>query len=108
MSLSLHHDLLGESLIRLADVPDILPAKRGGKRVHVNTVYRWTTRGCEKAVLESICQGGASYTSREALARFNLQVAVNRRDRATRIYRSPAARAKATRAADKRLAALGR
>ena len=63
-------DISSEHLIALADVPAILPKRRGGKRVHLSCIYRWTTAGCRHIVLESIQIGGTRCTSKEALGRF--------------------------------------
>jgi hypothetical protein len=62
-------DLLSERLVALADVPGLLP-KRRGKKVHYQTVHRWTRKGAGGRVLESLLVGGARYTSIEALRRF--------------------------------------
>lgn len=61
-----------ETLISLANVPKSpeLPRRRGGKRIHVSTLYRWATAGCKGIVLETIQVGGTRCTSREALQRF--------------------------------------
>lgn len=40
------------------------------KRPHLATVYRWTTRGLQGIVLESVQIGGKRYTSLEAIQRF--------------------------------------
>lgn len=55
--------------IALADVPSLLP-KRRGKKVHHSTVYRWVTKGARGRVLESRMIGGVRYTSVAALTRF--------------------------------------
>jgi hypothetical protein len=47
-----------------------VPGRRGGKKTHVSTIYRWMTVGCKGIVLESIQVGGTLCTSREALQRF--------------------------------------
>lgn len=61
--------LSSEAVLSLADAAALLPRKRG-RKIHVATVYRWTTTGCRGVVLESIQIGGARCTSREALQRF--------------------------------------
>lgn len=63
-------DALSETLISLTEAAKLLPARRGGKRVHVSCAYRWTNTGCRGVILESIQIGGTRCTSREALARF--------------------------------------
>jgi hypothetical protein len=65
VSINLQH----ERAITLAEVPKHLP-KRGGKKVHYSTVYRWVTKGSRGQVLESVMVGGIRYTSIEAVYRF--------------------------------------
>ena len=62
-------DLAKEKLIRLSDVPELLPPRANGKRVHVSAVYRWVSRGVRGVRLESVTIGGTTYTSLEALQR---------------------------------------
>lgn len=62
-------DLQREACISLAEVPSLLPRKRG-KKVHYSTVYRWVTKGTRGRILESWTIGGVRYTSVEALNRF--------------------------------------
>ncbi len=59
-----------ESLVSLTEAARLLPARRGGKRPHVSSLYRWTKAGRRGVVLESIQVGGTRCTSKEALARF--------------------------------------
>jgi hypothetical protein len=61
---------LSEDLRSFADVPDLLPRRTGGRRVHVSAVYRWASRGIRGVRLEWVQVGGIRYTSREALDRF--------------------------------------
>ena len=63
-------DLSAEKLIRVQDVPRLLPPRHTGKRVHISAVYRWIQRGVQGVRLESIRIGGTTYTSKEALQRF--------------------------------------
>jgi len=58
-----------EQPITLAEVPKYVP-KRGGKKVHYSTVYRWTTKGARGRILESVMVGGIRYTTVEAVQRF--------------------------------------
>ena len=62
-------DIDKEQPITLAEVPAYVP-KRGGKKVHSSTVYRWVTKGARGRVLESVMVGGIRYTSIEAVRRF--------------------------------------
>ena len=61
---------LSEHVLSLADAARILPKRRGGRRVHVATVYRWISHGCKGVKLEALQVGGTLCTSREALQRF--------------------------------------
>ncbi|MEO9930373.1 MULTISPECIES: DUF1580 domain-containing protein [Rhodopirellula] len=62
-------DVQNEQPITLAEVPKYVP-KRGGKKVHYSTVYRWTTKGARGRVLASVMVGGIRYTTIEAVRRF--------------------------------------
>ena len=62
--------LFAEELMSLSDAARALPRRRGGRKVNVSTVYRWTTTGCRGVVLESLQIGGTRCTSRQALSRF--------------------------------------
>lgn len=65
-------DLLTEDVLSLAQAADqsVLPRRRGGKRPHASTLYRWATVGCRGVKLETIRFGGTLCTSLEALQRF--------------------------------------
>lgn len=65
---------LTEHVIALADVPGILPKRRGGRKVHTSTVWRWVVKGYRGIRLETIQVGGTRCTSREALERFFEQI----------------------------------
>lgn len=60
---------ISERMIALHDIPATLP-KRGGKPIHLSTVYRWVHRGCRGRKLEVAQVGGQIFTTREALDRF--------------------------------------
>jgi L-asparaginase/Glu-tRNA(Gln) amidotransferase subunit D len=62
-------DFSKEQSITLAQVPIHVP-RRGGKKVHSSTVYRWATKGARGRVLESVMVGGIRYTTIEAVRRF--------------------------------------
>jgi hypothetical protein len=49
---------------------NLLPRRRGGKRVHIATLHRWANDGYRGVTLEVIRVGGTLCTSREALQRF--------------------------------------
>ena len=66
----MRNDSILEELISLSDVPSLLPCRRGGKKPHVATIYRWASRGIRGVFLETVQIGGTRCTSRAALARF--------------------------------------
>jgi hypothetical protein len=49
---------------------NILPRRRGGKRINVSTLYRWASCGYRGVKQEVVRVGGTLCTSREALQRF--------------------------------------
>lgn len=63
-------DISHETPITLAQAAASLPRRRGGRRTHVATLYRWSTRGCRGVVLETVQVGGTRCTTQEALQRF--------------------------------------
>ena len=63
-------DFQRETLLGVTEAAGILPASRGGKRIHISTLHRWASRGLRGVVLETIRVGGRRYTSTEALQRF--------------------------------------
>ena len=63
-------DHQNEPVFPLAEAPPKLPRRRGGKKVNVATIYRWSTRGIRGVVLETIQIGGTRCTSAQALQRF--------------------------------------
>lgn len=58
-----------EQLIPLKEIPKLLPRRRG-KKVHYQTVWRWSKKGAHGVVLETTRVGHIRYTSQEALKRF--------------------------------------
>jgi hypothetical protein len=65
-------DLTQEAAIAVTDIPGLpwLPRRRGGKRWHVATVYRWMKDGVGGRRLEYVRVGGTRYTTNSALMRF--------------------------------------
>ena len=67
-------DLANESLPNLSQAAAVLPTDRRGKKVHLNTVFRWILTGVNSPTgrvhLEAIRVGGRWLTSMEALQRF--------------------------------------
>lgn len=60
-----HNDVL----IPFSELPRRL-RKRGAKRLHLSTIYRWSNRGLRGVRLDYIKIGGSRYTSKEALSAF--------------------------------------
>jgi hypothetical protein len=63
-------DITSERIITLPEAAAMLPARRGGRRVHVSTLFRWAQKGCRGVRLEVVRIGSALHTSREAMQRF--------------------------------------
>jgi len=63
-------DATCETLITFAEASRMLPARRGGKRVHLSTWHRWATKGSRGVRLEVVRVGSTLCTSREAVGRF--------------------------------------
>lgn len=59
-----------EKVIPLSAVPNELPRRRRGRKVHISTLHRWATVGCKGVVLETLSVGACRCTSKEALQRF--------------------------------------
>jgi hypothetical protein len=59
-----------ETVRPLAQAASELPRRRGGRKTHISTLYRWATAGCRGVVLETIQIGATRCTSLEALQRF--------------------------------------
>jgi hypothetical protein len=72
-------DIAHEKLLTFAQAAAILPRRRAGRKTHVSTLHRWSSRGVKGIVLETLQVGGGSCTSREALQRFfdRLQITVH-------------------------------
>ena len=71
-------DLERESVLSFRDAARYVGSLKGGRRVSLQTLWRWSTRGCRGAMLETICVGGARCTSKEALQRFFDQLTESR------------------------------
>ena len=63
-------DILSDDVLRLSEAAKILPRGRSGKKVHVSTLWRWSSRGIRGVKLETVRMGGLIYTSRKALQGF--------------------------------------
>jgi len=62
--------LTSEEVITLTEAATRLPRLRGGKRIHLSTLYRWAQNGVRGERLETIRVGGTICTSTESLQRF--------------------------------------
>ncbi len=62
-------------LIPLHRVPATLPKRRNGKRIHVSTTYRWTTRGIDGVKLQTVQVGNLRCTTIEMLEEFFARLA---------------------------------
>ncbi|MCC6228520.1 MAG: DUF1580 domain-containing protein [Phycisphaerales bacterium] len=63
-------DIGNETIITLSQAAAMLPPRRGGRKVHIATLFRWAQMGLGGVRLEVIRIGSALHTSREALQRF--------------------------------------
>ena len=63
-------DIALETVITLAQAADELPRRRRERKIHLSTLYRWTTCRCRGLLLETLQIGETRCTSREALQRF--------------------------------------
>lgn len=101
-------------LVSLAQVASELPCRRGGRKTHVATLYRWTTHGCRGVKLRFSQVGATRCTTREWLAEFfdRLTMAASGEDaspksRDRESVRTPAARRQAAERAGRELQRLG-
>jgi len=63
-------DPLTEELVSMADAASLLPKRRGGAKLSLSTLWRWSTRGAKGVRLETVRVGSGVYTTRDALRRF--------------------------------------
>jgi len=63
-------DLTEEQVVTLSAATKFLPMRRGGKKAHPSTLFRWASHGCRGVRLEIVQVGGSKCTSREAIQRF--------------------------------------
>jgi hypothetical protein len=57
-------------MVFLACLPKLLPRNRGGRRVHVASVYRWVNPGLRGVRLRAFMVGGRMATTKEEVDRF--------------------------------------
>ena len=60
----------GEELLTFAEAASLLPRRRGGSKVAISTLWRWSRRGSRGVVLRTVRIGGHVYLSRAALVDF--------------------------------------
>ena len=72
--------LFGENLIRINQVPDLLPSRRGGRAVGLASVYRWMEGGKRGIHLEWLHMPWGRATSVEAVERFLAAISGHRRN----------------------------
>lgn len=101
-----------EPPIPLLQVPALpwLPRRRGRRKMHISTVFRWVCQGLHGTRLEVMRIGGTLCTSEAALKRFFIALSAadplcTPSDPAP--PRSPTASTRARRRAEKRLQAAG-
>jgi hypothetical protein len=62
--------LLEEEGLTLAEAAALLPGRKPGKRLYVNTVWRWCVKGLRGVRLRSVLVGGQRLTTRRWLQEF--------------------------------------
>jgi uncharacterized protein DUF1580 len=99
-------DSATEQLLFLRDVPERIPPRKNGQRIHISCIYRWCGRGVRGVRLETIDLGGAGKaTSVEALQRFFVALSRAPGSHAACRQRPPRQRHRAIAAAEKKFAA---
>ena len=99
-------DLTRENLIPLREVPQYLPRRNSGRRVHVSAVYRWAARGLKGTRLETVRIGGTTYTSEEALQRFADQLSLPRHSESAPPSRTTLSRQREIERAERRVKSI--
>jgi hypothetical protein len=105
-------DLRTEELITLGQGTKLLPPARGGKKTHVSTLFRWILDGAKApdgsiVRLEAVRLPRGWMTSRAAIERFIHALTPDLSGARPKPPRSPAARQRALKRADRELARLG-
>lgn len=96
-----------ETIITLPEAAAMLPARRGGRKVHVSTLFRWAQKGCRGVRLEVVRIGSALHTSKEAMARFCDRLTEAHPIPVSAEVATPASRREAHENAEKEAKALG-
>jgi hypothetical protein len=72
-----------DSYLPIRDVPDELPRRRGGSKLALPTLYRWSSpRGCKGVVLRTVQIGCSRVTTRRWLQQFFEELAAKTRGEA--------------------------
>ncbi len=100
-------DLENETLLPLSKAAKRVPPARNGKRCHESTILRWILQGIDGVKLEGTRLGGRWLTSSQALQRFAERLTPNLDAERPRPPRSPGARERAARRAEKELERIG-
>jgi hypothetical protein len=108
MATQTNTDISNERLIRLNDVPKLawLPRRRGGARLNVSTLWRWSMRGVGGRRLRVVRCGGALATNQTWLREFFENLAPQPTPSQPQV-RSPSARDRDVAAAQAKLAKEG-
>jgi hypothetical protein len=94
-------DISCEEMIVLGEVPNHLRIKRrGGKKLSIATVFRWSTSGVKGVVLETLQVGGVRVTSSQSLQRFFDALSRPKPDRTGDVSPLPHLRSIATRVSE--------
>lgn len=59
-----------EQFIPLTEVPEHLPIRRKGKKIHISTVWRWASKGVGGRKLQTWRVGGTTCTTPSAIDEF--------------------------------------
>jgi hypothetical protein len=105
-------DLTTETTLSLNQAARLLPPGRRNRPVSFACVFRWVTQGAkgptgELVKLEAIRVGGRWLTSRQALQRFGERLTPGEVTEQRPVPRSPAARERAIKRAEKELDRIG-
>jgi hypothetical protein len=105
-------DINVETPLALTQAALLVPPGHGGKKTHISTLLRWILTGAKApngatVRLEAVRLGGRWLTSREALQRFAERLTPKFDDEPADVPRSPAARQRANRRAERVLERAG-
>ena len=71
-------DTSQDEQISLAEACRILPRRRGGKKPHIATLYRWSVSGVRGVRLRTVQVGATRCTTRGDIAQFIADLTANR------------------------------